>query len=137
MPDIIVTDITNGTIVTDANGVRSWVGTGIFDVLMNAVDKNLETQYLNQRINGSDYAQVYASSIVAVLQQAVNYALQEKLVEAQIGDVEAGTLLKQEQQRLTYTQRVKEDKQTALLGLDDVVRGTNLVPEEIYQPKYE
>ena len=150
MADIVVTDVVNGVLGTDANGNAEWQGTGIFDVLMAAVNKNLESQYKNQRINGADYAMVYSNSIVAVMQQAVDFVLREKLLEAQIEDVEKGIevkdaqindieqdiVLKNEQKKLTYTQRVKVDKETALLGLDQTVKSANSTPELVYTPKY-
>lgn len=85
MADITLDDITN-------------VGnTGAFDVLMSAVDSHINAQYLNNRITGSDYANVYLGSIQAVLQAAVQYNLQEQLTEAQIDGVAADNLLKAKQ----------------------------------------
>lgn len=83
--DIIVDDITN----TES--------TGIFDKLMEAVNSNIEKQYLENRITGSDYANVYLSSIQAVLQQSVQYVLTEQLTEAQIDGIAADNLLKAKQ----------------------------------------
>lgn len=83
--DILTSDITN-----DA-------GTGVFDKLMAAVNAQIETQYLNNRITGSDYANVYLGSMQAVLQQSVQYVLQEQLTEAQVDDVTASTALKASQ----------------------------------------
>ena len=134
--DIVLSDLINGSIVIDSEGNHRWVGTGVFDKLIDGVNQNLETQYKNQRINGADYAMVYSNSIVAVMSQAVEYLLREKLVEAQIDDTLAGIDLKEEQTRLTYVQRVKVDKETALLGLDEVIQNCNTSPEAAYTPRY-
>lgn len=135
--DIILTDITNGTL--DIN--NDWTGTGIFDVLMSAVNKNIESQYMKNRITGSDYATVYLGSIQAVLQQSMEYALREKLVEAQIDNAIKDTEFKTEQVKLLYTERVGKDKEVASMGLDNVVklRETSRVTDAtyVYQPAYE
>jgi hypothetical protein len=85
MADIQLDSITN-----DAD-------TGVFDKLMAAVNAQIESQYLNNRITGSDYANVYLGGMQAVLQQSMQFALQEQLTEAQIEDVVAGTALKTKQ----------------------------------------
>ena len=132
MVDIQVSDITNGDIVN-----KEWVGTGVFDVLMDAVNKNINIQYQNNRITGNDYANVYLGSLQAVLAQSVQYALQEKVAEAQIDNLIAQTALTEEQEKDVYTSRVIKDKQAANLGLDLVVKAANSSPEAIYTPKYE
>jgi hypothetical protein len=42
-----------------------------------------------------------------------------------------------EQKKDLYASRVLKDKQSAILGLDNVVKNLNLAPEAIYKPKYE
>ena len=85
MVDIVIDDITNTG------------GTGIFDRLMAAVDERIAYQYQNNRITGSDYANVYLGSIQSVLQAAVQYNLQEQLTEAQVDLAIADNLLKAKQ----------------------------------------
>jgi hypothetical protein len=133
MADINIDNVTNSTSVT--NAVSD--GTGTFDKLMNSVNLYLNDQYNSGRLKGTDYANVLLGSIQAVLQQAVQFELQEKAVEAQIVQTETQTLLAQEQEKLAYTERVLKDKQTAQLGLDEVVRIANVTPEAVYTPKYE
>lgn len=122
MADINLDDITNSQ------------GTGVFDKLMEAVSNQIESQYLNNRITGSDYANVYLGGMQAVLQQSMQYVLQEQLTEAQIGDVEASIALK-------YTDRVLKDKQAAKLGLDNVMKNSEASrtsdPTFVYTPNYE
>jgi len=85
MADILIGDLTNGGIVQDAEGDYSWVGTGVFDKLMAAVNGNVKVEYDNGRITGPDYANVYLGSIQSAVAQSVQYVLQEKQIEAQIG----------------------------------------------------
>jgi hypothetical protein len=122
MAQILITDITNVD------------GTGIFDKLMDAVNKQIETQYLNNRITGSDFANVYLSSLQAVLQQSIQFTLQQQLTEAQIDDTNASIALK-------YTEQVLKDKQAAKLGLDNVMKQSESSkdsdPDFIYTPRYE
>ena len=79
MTQIEITDLTNGSNVN-----QEWQGTGVFDKLMSAVNKNIEIQYQKGRITGSDYAQVYTQSLQATLQQAVDFLLRKDLIEVQI-----------------------------------------------------
>lgn len=76
---INVTDLTNGAIVGD-----EWQGTGIFDVLINAVNDNIKIQYDQGRITGTDYANVYLASMQAVIAQSMQYVLEKKNKEVQV-----------------------------------------------------
>jgi len=76
---ISLTDLTNGTLTS----TNEWSGTGIFDKLIEAVNKNIEGQYNLGRIGGPDYANVYLGSMQSVIAESVQYILQEKQVEAQ------------------------------------------------------
>ena len=126
---IELTDLTNGSIVN-----QEWQGTGVFDTLMSAVNKNIEVQYNKGRITGSDYAQVYTQSLQATLQQAVDFLLRKDLVEAQ---VEIAT----QQAISAYVERLGKDKEVAKMGLDNVMKNmeaerlTN--PTMVYTPQYE
>ena len=140
MTNIDITNLTNSTQVV--KGISD--GTGVFDQLMNTVNMYLEDQYQNNRLKGTDYANVMLGSIQAVLQSSLQFTLQEQLTEAQIEnalkDIElknAELALKQEQRKETYTARVVKDKEAANLGLDQVVKNANASPETVYKPKYE
>lgn len=50
-------------------------GTGVFDILMRTVTSQLDSQYQESKITGSDYANVYLGSITATLQQSIQYLL--------------------------------------------------------------
>ena len=49
-------------------------GTGVFDVLMRAVNAHIGEQFDRQRITGSDYAKVYLGAVSAVMQYGVPIA---------------------------------------------------------------
>ena len=136
--------LTNGT--TQNN---EWSGTGIFDVLTNAVNKNIEIQYNKGRIKGADYANVYLSSMQAVIAQSVQFLQQKQLTEAQIDQINAQRVnteiekaanlyekdvILPEKAKLLHVDRVLKDKQAAALGQDRVLKPENIV--DVYQPHY-
>jgi hypothetical protein len=130
-----LTDLTNGGVV---NG--EWTGTGVFDMLIAAVNKNIEIQYQKGRITGSDYAQVYLGGVQAVLQQSVQWVLQVDTNDAQVDDIRKGIELKEAQLKIAYTEQVIKDKQAAVLGLDNVVKqseASRIDPTFVYSPRYK
>ena len=86
---IDLTELTNGAVVN-----QNWSGTGVFDVLINAVNSNLDIQYTKGRITGSDYAQAYVGAMQAVLAQAVQWTLQADTNAAQTDDILTTTAIK-------------------------------------------
>ena len=129
MTQIEITDLTNGSITT-----QEWQGTGVFDKLMSAVNKNIEIQYQKGRITGSDYAQVYTQSLQATLQQAVEFLLRKDLTEAQIE-------IARQQAISAYVERIGKDKEVAKMGLDNVVKNAEVErltnSTMVYTPQYE
>lgn len=123
--------LTDGTV---QNG--EWSGTGIFDILINAVNENIEIQYKKGRIKGADYANVYLSSMQAAIAESVRFLQQKQLTEAQIAtSLYEKDVLLPEKARLMYTERVFKDKQAAALGQDNVLKPENIA--DVYQPHYE
>jgi hypothetical protein len=110
MADLSVNDITsNGQL--DSNFV--YTGDGIFDKLIGAVNKNIEAQYKKNRINGADYATVYLGAMQSVLAQSVQYAMQEKQIEADIA-------LKEKQLEVAEQERLAKAYEV-----------TNILPEQV------
>ena len=138
MATIDLNVLTNGTVQNN-----EWSGTGIFDILINAVNKNIEIQYRKGRIKGTDYANVYLSSMQAVIAQSVEFLQQKQLIEAQIAQTnvqKAASLYEKdvilpEKAKLLYTERVLKDKEAAALGQDKVLKPENVV--DVYRPHYE
>ena len=132
MTEIEITDLTNGSLVNN-----EWQGTGVFDTLIAAVNKNIELQYSKGRITGQDYGTVYLGAMQAVLGQSIEFLLRRDLTEAQIDDARKGIELKEAQKQLAYVERIIKDKEAAALGLDKVLQVTAATPENVYTPKYE
>ena len=80
LDNLILNDIELDTITNAAK-------TGVFDKLMDSVNDNINSQYTNGRITTSDYANVYLGSLQAVLQQSIQFVLQEQVSEAQIRSI--------------------------------------------------
>jgi len=80
MAEILLTDLTNGSL--DSN--NDWNGDGIFDVLINAVNKNIEGQFKNGRITGNTYANVYLGSMQSAMAESFQFLLNKKMMEAEI-----------------------------------------------------
>lgn len=182
MASISIAELTNGTVVNNI-----WEGTGIFDTLIEAVNKNIEIQYNLGRIKGTDYANAYIQGLQTTIQYSADFLLRQRELEVKLdifkeeaklastntslsiaktlaeikkqygfaatlnvdgtitigADLQNGLLdkeleLKTEDIKVTTTQKVKLDKETALLGLDDAIKisieardGTH-----VYTPKY-
>lgn len=68
-------DLSNGSLNRiDANNV-TWIGTGIFDRLMSAINGNIQAQYESGRITGSDFANVYLGSMQTTISESVKWLL--------------------------------------------------------------
>ena len=84
--DINIDDLTNGTIKYDSNNAEyKWIGTGIFDTLVNAVVGNIKIEYDSGRIAGAEYANVYLGSLQTVINTAATLWMQQPETEAKIG----------------------------------------------------
>ena len=77
--DITIEELTNGELIN-----KEWVGTGIFDKLISAVNLNIESQRAKGYITGEKYGDVYLGSMQSVIAQSMQFLLQEKMTEAQI-----------------------------------------------------
>lgn len=52
-------------------------GTGVFDIMMTAVEGHIQEEYKKQRITGANYAQTYLQSLQTVLQVAGQFTLSQ------------------------------------------------------------
>ena len=73
MADINITQLTNATTGDNGNGV--------FDLLMVAVENHITEQYDSGRITGNDFATVYLGAMQAVLQQSVQFLMEEQAAD--------------------------------------------------------
>lgn len=137
--------ITDGSIVSE-----EWQGTGVFDALMNAVNKNIEIQFNKGRIAGPDYANVYLGGIQAVLQQSIAFALQKDTSDAQSAEILDSTtrantqlqdqLLTATKQRLGIDKDI-EAKNQQILNMQDELLTANkqrdLIDKQLLKAKVD
>jgi hypothetical protein len=124
----------------NVDAVTNTSSTGVFDKLMASVNSNIELQYNEGRINSNDYASVYLGSLQAVLQQSIQFVLQEQISEVQVSNMLKDNELKTAQTLSSYTERVLKDKQAAKLGLDNVMKSSEASRDAdddfVYSPRY-
>lgn len=88
------------------------LGEGLFDQLMAAVDKHLDKQYKDNRLRGTQYAEVYVGSIQGVMQNTTQYLLGQLLIEEKATQMAADT-------SLTIKQEQKIDAEIKLMALEE------------------
>jgi hypothetical protein len=127
---VTIDSVTNATTV--ANGVTN--GTGVFDVLMDSINLQVNSDYELGRLKGTDYATVRLGTMQAALQQAITFVLQKPLLEKQVASEEAKRLLVERQ-----TKGFDDDAKQKLLkqALDSwsvaysVAKDANAIPDTI------
>jgi chromosome segregation ATPase len=62
---------------------REGLGAGLFDQLMESIDKKLQSKYNQQRLNGADYAKVYVGALEGALGNTTQYLVANLLIEEQ------------------------------------------------------
>ena len=106
--------LTNGTTVRATGKDPEWKGTAIFDVLIKAVNENINIQFEQNRITGSDYSKVYLGSIETCIREAINFLLQKEAIESDARVKEAEIALKNAEISLKATQKASTDAEAAL-----------------------
>lgn len=79
MAAITVTDLTSGDLT----------GNGVFDELMRGTKAHIQDEYEKGRIKGSEYATVYLGALEAVMNQSLQFLLQQQRVDAEARLMEA------------------------------------------------
>ena len=110
---IQLSDLTNGSTVRASGTQPVWEGTAIFDVLMKAVNENINIQYELTRITGSDYATVYLGAIETCIKEATNLLLQKAIADKEIEVKQAQILNIQEDTKLKAAQAIAYPLQSA------------------------
>ncbi len=93
-------------------------GSGTFDDLMEAVNTHLDAQFKLGRIQGVDYATVYANSMQAAMSNAVQYLLgrsNAELIAAQIRQIDANIVKTEAEVKLVEAQTEKANAEVSLL----------------------
>ena len=137
---IDINEFTNGTVVVD--GIQhTWTGTGIFDVIMRAVNGNVSAEYDNGRIVGPAYSQVYLGALQTAIGTAAQLLLGVPDTESKVDTNKAQKVLLEKQQLLVERQArgFDDDAKQKLLkqALDSwsvaysVAQDANSIPDSI------
>ncbi len=121
MADIDLTNLTNSTDTDEGNGV--------FDLLIQAVERHIEGQFDEGRITGTDFATVYLGSMQTVLQQSIQFLLTE-----QEADKKADLIAEQivsEQKKNEAGGLIDLEKQKVQEGIDLIIAQTANQYEQI------
>lgn len=100
-------------------------GKGVFDVMIKGVKAHLREEFDANRIRGTDYANVFSLAITQVMEQATGYAiakskmaLELQILEAQLGQIAAETVVTTKQALLLETQALTQTAQTAQINAE-------------------
>ena len=107
-------DLTNGSTIVNSDGKPEWSGTGVFDVLMGAVNSNIAVQYDNGRIKDADYAATYLGAMQSVIAAAVQFVLAEGKAGKEAAEVSVNAA---KQREVLQAQKELYKRQKA--GFDD------------------
>ena len=113
-------DITDGTIG----------GTGIFDKMMGVTALHLNEEFINNRITGAQYADVYKASIQAAMSQAIQWDLQAKIAENQALLIEAQILGQEKQNALIDKQIIKMDSEILVMEAEVILKQSEAAIKE-------
>lgn len=72
---------------TFSNGVLTdgeWVGTGVFDKIMHAVNENVKKEYDANRITAENYGEVYLGGLQSAISESMRYVMSVDLIEKDI-----------------------------------------------------
>ena len=124
---INIEDLTSNVTV-DAN--YDVAGNGVFDDLMETVNKHVKAQYDSGRLTAEAYGATYLGAIQTVLAQSVQFVLTKQLQEAQTDGVLQDNLLKA-QQVLQVTEQRPELLTKIQAEIDILQSQDSLVKEQI------
>lgn len=121
MADIKWSDIVGDMTITDGGHVGD---------LMTVARAHIDDAVLKQRLTSAQAGEIYATMIPSAFKNGIGFAMQEEITEANIAKTQEEVLLAQ-------VMKIKADKETALVGLDDVVKETKGINREaVYTTKY-
>lgn len=118
---------------------KSIDGTGVFDILMQAVQVRLDAEFTKGRITGPNYSDVYLGSLTTVIGQSLQYVLSKEQTEAQIALIAAQTAQATKQTELLTVEISKAEAElailtqrlaTGLLEQDQIIAQTSLIGEQ-------
>lgn len=86
-------EFSDGVIDNTLPDQPAWVGEGIFDKLMHAINGNIEVQYKTGRLNGENYADVYLGSMQTAIVEAMKFVLAKRSIEKDLENKDLETAM--------------------------------------------
>jgi len=123
MANITVDDITSNVTVNSENVVT---GDGVLDKLMETVNKHIIAQFDAGRIKGTDIAQMYIGIVPSVMQESIQFVLQQEISEKNIEMLNEQIKTEQNRARLISKQTEQIDIQ-----IEEISVGLELTKEKI------
>lgn len=84
------TDFTQN-VTADTNNVVT--GNGVFDDMMETINKHIDAQYKLGRIKGPDYSTVYLGAMQSAVAESMRFVLQQQIAEKQTDSEAAKVVL--------------------------------------------
>ena len=84
------TDFTDNVQTSTENVIK---GDGVFDKMMETVNKHIDAQYKLGRITGSDYSSVYLGGMQSAMAESMKFVLQRQIAQEQTDSEGAKTKL--------------------------------------------
>ena len=79
LDSIDMENFSNGELI---NG--EWIGTGVFDKIMHAVNENVKKEYDANRITGENYGDVYLGGLQSAISEGMRYIMSSGSIEKDI-----------------------------------------------------
>ncbi len=85
VPEVIdINDLTKNGQIVEVDGELTWSGDGVFDKVIDTINKNLKIQYDEGRIRDVEYANAYITSIESSLARSIDYILRVKPINEEL-----------------------------------------------------
>ena len=118
-----VSSLTRNTLIKSDGTVT---GDGIFDKLMESMNMHLKAQWLDSSITSTDRATIYVGSIQAVMQGAIQFALEKDLADENERTKKAEADFYEQKIITEWAQTEQSEKiaptVTSIVGLDDAIK---------------
>ena len=116
---INIDDLLDGTTEINDDDGRVWEGDKVFDVLIRAVNDNLQIQFDNGRISSSEYGSIYTQLMIATLQTSVDFLVRTRVADKEMDKIDAEVQrIEADMSALLATTKATLDKQ---LGYDSTI----------------
>lgn len=127
------TEFSDGVVNLTDPAKPSWEGDGVFDRLINAINGNIEVQYLTGRLDGKHYADVYLGSMQTAIVEAMKFVLAKRSIEKDLENKDLETAMAERQlvenDEKWHIQRRVLENQLAMSDVDVKYKEPNVLKD--------